>query len=111
MHPVVKVIDADRELFITLSNADGQMAESIQCGRSFTWEVEQVARHRQYGYDHGYYDGRKGDGAEVIAERLKITAWLRSLDEGSGDINRFIPTTLANWIEEEMHLLPERRKT
>ena len=38
-------------------------------------------------------------------ERTKITKWLRSLDEGSGDINGFVPTTLANWIDEGMHEL------
>lgn len=36
-------------------------------------------------------------------EREKITAWLRNLDRESGDINRFLPSTLANWIEEGMH--------
>ena len=35
--------------------------------------VEAFARHRQYGYDQGYYDGRQADGAE---ERAKIVAWL-----------------------------------
>lgn len=38
--------------------------------------VEAFARHRQYGYDQGYYDGRLYDGAE---ERAKIVAWLRKL--------------------------------
>lgn len=37
--------------------------------------VEAFARHRKYGYDQGYYDGRQLDGAE---ERAKIVAWLRS---------------------------------
>jgi hypothetical protein len=32
------------------------------------------ARHRQYGYDQGYYDGRQVDGAE---ERAKIVAYAR----------------------------------
>lgn len=36
--------------------------------------VEAFARHRKYGYDQGYYDGRQYDGAE---ERAKIVAWLR----------------------------------
>ena len=40
--------------------------------------VRAFARHRQYGYDQGYYDGRQVDGAE---ERAKIVAWLR--DAGS----------------------------
>lgn len=61
----VEVTDADRELFITLSSADGQMAERILCGEAFTWEVEQIARHR-------------------IAERERvvgaIVAWLATKD-------------------------------
>lgn len=52
---------------------------------------------------------RKTDGIVAkhhLEERHKITAWLRSLDQnGSGEINRFLPTTLANWIEEGMHNL------
>lgn len=53
-------------------------------------------------------DGRVQEPLEVIlarhriAARTKITAWLRSLDAESGDINRFLPSTLANWIEEGM---------
>lgn len=35
--------------------------------------VEAFARHRKYGYDQGYYDGRQLDGAE---ERAAIIAWL-----------------------------------
>ena len=48
-------------------------------------------------------DGLIAMGA--YAERAKITKWLRSLDEEGGDINRFLPTTLANWIDERMHEL------
>ena len=29
--------------------------------------VRAFARHRQYGYDQGYYDGRQADGAEERA--------------------------------------------
>jgi hypothetical protein len=36
--------------------------------------VRAFARHRQYGYDQGYYDGRQADGAE---ERAKIVAYAR----------------------------------
>jgi len=56
---MVEVTQADRELFITLSNADGQMAERILCGQAFTWEVEQIARHRH-------------------AEREAVVKWLLS---------------------------------
>lgn len=48
---------------------------------------------------------RQGLHEGAITERQTITAWLRSLDRDSGDINRFLPTTLANWIEEGMHKL------
>ena len=45
----------------------------------------------------------------VVEERNRISAWLRSLDKDeAGEINRFLPTTLANWIDEEMHLLGEK---
>ena len=40
-----------------------------------------------------------------LEERNKIVAWLRALDDGSGDINRFLPSTLAQWIEEGAHTL------
>lgn len=38
-------------------------------------------------------------------ERLRISNWLRSLDKEGGEINRFLPTTLANWIDERMYEL------
>ena len=49
-------------------------------------------------YRLGLHEGK-------IIERATITAWLRRLDDEAGDINRFLPTTLANWIEERMHEL------
>lgn len=45
----------------------------------------------------------EGFGAGREYERKQIVQWLRSLDAESGDINRHLPTTLANWIEEGMH--------
>lgn len=44
-------------------------------------------------------------GQAAINERNKIAAWLRALDSDSGDINRFLPSTLAQWIEEGAHTL------
>ena len=79
-----------RDLFVVLSNADGQMAERIMSGDAFTWEVHEIVQ---------------AINRNRLEERAKITAWLRSLDHGSGDINRFLPTTLANWIDERMHEL------
>lgn len=46
---------------------------------------------------------RQGLSEGAITERNKIAAWLRSLDADSGDINRFLPSTLANWLDEGMH--------
>ena len=51
---------------------------------------------------------RQGLSEGAITERNKIAAWLRALDSDSGDINRFLPSTLANWIEEQMHMLGEK---
>ena len=64
--------------------------------------VRAFARHRQYGYDQGYYDGRQADGAE---ERAKIVAWLRELaivvnDAGS---KRHLLATICNSIEARRH--------
>ena len=52
------------------------------------------ARHRKYGYDQGYYDGRKMDAME---ERAKIVAWLWGM--GLHNIN-----DIADAIEVGEHL-------
>ena len=49
------------------------------------------------------YDCAVAYEAGVQQERAAIVKWLRSLDAESWDINRHLPTTLANWIEEGMH--------
>jgi hypothetical protein len=72
--PMAEVTEADRNLFIHLTSADDETASRIRRGLIYTWEVRQIARHRQYGYDQGYYDGRQADGAE---ERAKIVAYAR----------------------------------
>ena len=46
---------------------------------------------------------RRKDQATGYAKAVKeIVAWLRSLDQDTY-INRFVPTTLANWIEAGMY--------
>ena len=47
----------------------------------------------------------------ALWEREQIANWLRSLDREGGEINRFLPTTLANWIEEGMHMLSQKEQT
>jgi len=54
---VVEVTEADREVLIRISNSDDETAQRIRRGLIYTWEVGEIARHRQYGYDQGYYDG------------------------------------------------------
>ena len=63
-----------------------------------------IATAYDCGYQQGYDDGRSD-------EREHIANWLRSLDQEGGEINRFLPTTLANWIEEGMHMLSQKEQT
>jgi hypothetical protein len=89
-----KVTDADREVLIRISNSDDETAQRIRRGLIYTWEVGEIARHRKYGYDQGYYDGRKMDAME---ERAKIVAWLWGM--GLHNIN-----DIADQIEAGEHL-------
>ncbi|NBS71621.1 hypothetical protein EBT31_22325, partial [bacterium] len=55
---------------------DCHICEQIRAGYGDnSLDVIRFARHRKYGYDQGYYDGRQLDGKE---ERAAIVAWLRS---------------------------------
>ena len=100
----LKPTQADREaaadLWLTnegepYSLHDKATAAEIQMGNRDDWDcVQAFARHRQYGYDQGYYDGRQADGAE---ERAKIVAWLRGM--GLRNINY-----IADAIEAGEHL-------
>lgn len=58
--------------------------------------VEAFARHRKYGYDQGYYDGRQLDHME---ERAAIVAWLRENSTPHNDIDEW-----ADEIEAGEHL-------
>lgn len=62
--------------------------------------VEAFARHRKYGYDQGYYDGRQLDGAE---ERAAIVAWLRS-DKIVLSMDGSAEDVVASAIEAGEHL-------
>ena len=71
---MTKIIQADRDAAAEAFFCKPLLNEKHNDDR----RVRAFARHRQYGYDQGYYDGRQADGAE---ERAKIVAWLR--DAGS----------------------------
>lgn len=60
-----KVTQADRELLIRIMGYDSETIDVILAGNAFTWEVEQIARHRQ------------STRAALVAE---IVAWLRADD-------------------------------
>ena len=54
---VAEATEAAREVLIRISNSDDETAQRIRRGLIYTWEVGEISRHRQYGYDQGYYDG------------------------------------------------------
>ena len=81
------LIDMDTKRVAEITQADRDAAAQYDV-------VEAFARHRQYGYDQGYYDGRQADGAK---ERAKIVAWLRGM--GLRNINY-----IADAIEVGEHL-------
>ena len=68
----MQVEQIDRELFIDILNPDSSTAESVRQGRSYTWEVEQLARHRRQAR------------AEVVGE---IVAWLEEMYENCESID------------------------
>ena len=96
-----KVTEADREVLIRISNSDDETAQRIRRGLIYTWEVGEISRNRQYGYDQGYYDGRQADGAE---ERAKIVAWLRGQGEFGSERAQAWGETFADQIEAGEHL-------
>jgi hypothetical protein len=81
------LIDIGTEMAVEVTEADRDAAAQYDV-------VEAFARHRKYGYDQGYYDGRKMDAME---ERAKIVAWLWGM--GLHNINY-----IADAIEAGEHL-------
>ena len=69
---------------------DCHICEQIRAGYGDnSLDVIRFARHRKYGYDQGYYDGRQCDRME---ERDAIVAWLRGFATNKTD-------ELANILE------------
>lgn len=62
----IKVTQADKALFIRVADKADHDDEIME-GHHFTWEVAEIARHRQQA---------------VAAEVAQIVAWLRSDEEG-----------------------------
>jgi hypothetical protein len=88
------LIDIVTEMVFEVTEADRDAAAQYDV-------VEAFARHRQYGYDQGYYDGRKMDAME---ERAKIVAWLRGQGEFGSERAQAWGETFADQIEAGEHL-------
>ena len=72
---------------------DCHICEQIRAGYGDnSLDVIRFARHRKYGYDQGYYDGRQLDGAE---ERAAIVAWLRRHKAGIAPIRIVETSTIS----------------
>lgn len=56
------------------TQSDAEITEADRDAAAQYDVVEAFARHRKYGYDQGYYDGRKMDAME---ERAAIVAYAR----------------------------------
>ena len=63
---MVEVTQADRELLIELISFDSETIDAILAGNAFTWEVEQIARHRIAALEEA-----RGDQVARVVEWLR----------------------------------------
>lgn len=87
------LIDIVTEMVFEVTEADRDAAAQYDV-------VEAFARHRQYAYDQGYYDGRKMDAME---ERAKIVAWLREQQISTEKLRDEMNRHTAGWHFADEH--------
>ena len=87
------LIDIGTEMAVEVTEADRDAAAQYDV-------VEAFARHRKYGYDQGYYDGRKMDAME---ERAKIVSWLRSEQISTEKLRDEMNRHTAGWHFADEH--------
>jgi hypothetical protein len=87
------LIDIGTEMVVEVTEDDRGAAAQYDV-------VEAFARHRKYGYDQGYYDGRKMDAME---ERAKIVAWLRSEQISTEKLRDEMNRHTAGWHFADEH--------
>lgn len=87
------LIDIVTEMVFEVTEADRDAAAQYDV-------VEAFARHRKYGYDQGYYDGRQADGAE---ERAKIVEWLREQQTSTEKLRDEMNRHTAGWHFADEH--------
>jgi hypothetical protein len=97
------LIDIVTEMAVEVTEADRDAAAHFW-QKSFEGDFytlpQAFARHRKYGYDQGYYDGRQADGAE---ERAKIVAWLREQQISTEKLRDEMNRHTAGWHFADEH--------
>ncbi len=67
------VTEADREVLIRISNSDDETAQRIRRGLIYTWEVGEIARHRQRATEAQAAEiERLNKSAECLAETRRL---------------------------------------
>jgi NAD-specific glutamate dehydrogenase len=67
------VTEADREVLIRISNSDDETAQRIRRGLIYTWEVGEIARHRQQATEAQAAEiERLNKSAECLAETRRL---------------------------------------
>ena len=74
---MVEVTQADRELLIELISFDSETIDAILAGNAFTWEVEQIARHRIAALEEA-----RGDQVARVVEWLRDDADQTEIEAG-----------------------------
>ena len=115
---MVEVTQADRELFIAILNPCESVAESVRKGMSYTWEVEQIARHRLAERERAFSDGFSAalQGAEAVIWAIEDDAFLyptvsdalqeviAELQEMEGNWTKRSSVAHRHAVQEEAHL-------
>lgn len=79
---MVEVTKADRELLIKLMGYDSETIDAILAGNAFTWEVEQIARHRIAALEEAAKVADSHDTGDMTREdqeASRIAAAIRAL--------------------------------
>jgi hypothetical protein len=81
------VTEADREVLIRISNSDDETAQRIRRGLIYTWEVGEIARHRQQATEAQAAEiERLNKSAECLAETRRLA--VKDVAELEAEIER-----------------------
>ena len=75
---MIEVTQADRELLIELISFDSETIDAILAGNAFTWEVEQIARHRIAALEEAATELERQDGHGEWSEAATAIPTLRA---------------------------------